>query len=165
MGNRFQRASFAAPFRALEIRAVSSVVRRASVIEDEARRAALDMLSRCGVMPASPPFPDLPPGGREACRERAEAILGRLRHHGIECRYVGGYPWLRQRGKTLPHAWVSLRVPDHGWIEFDGTRDALAPGHIVLGWGHGYDDVAPIAGNLHASGRYRLVSAVSFDPL
>lgn len=166
LGNPIQRLTLSGPLRTLEIRSVSTVARSAAPMDPlESCRAARDVLSRCGVSPAVPPFPDLPRGGREACRLRSEAILQRLRSHGVECRYMAGYPWLGRRGATLPHAWVSLLVPGHGWIELDGLRDELRPGHVVLGWGRGYDDTAPVLGSLHASGRYRLVSSVSFEPL
>ncbi len=166
LGNPIQRVTLTGTFRALEIRSVSTVERSApKSASPESSRAAREALSRCGASPATPPFPALPRDGREGCRLRSESILVRLRSHGFECRYVAGYPWLERRRATLPHAWVSLSVPGHGWIEFDGLRDQIHPGHVVLGWGRGYDDVAPVSGTLHAGGRYRLVSSVSFEPL
>lgn len=164
-GQRAERVTLRAPFRSLEVRAVSTVARTERALTPEAREEALALLSRCGVLPAIPPFPEAPRDGREACRVRAEATLVRLRDHGIVGRYVGGYTWPRQRGRTLPHAWVAIEIPGHGWIEFDASSGALAPGHVVVGWGRGYDDVAPISGSLRARGRYRLVSSVVIEPL
>jgi hypothetical protein len=156
-GNLRHRVALRQSFRALEIVATSTIVRRdpGATVTPEARRAVLDLLSRCGVQSAA----------RGACRELAELSLARLRAHGVPCRYVAGYPLPAQQGRTLPHAWVSLHLGDHGWVDFDGTRDAIAPAHLVLGWGRGYEDVAPISGTLDATGRYRLVSSVTVEPL
>ncbi len=163
-GNAQQRVELGEPFRELEITAVSTVTRPepGAGIAPEAARAALDLLARCGVHPTAPGSPE---PLRGACRSQAESALGRLRAHGVPCRYVAGYPLPQRRSRALPHAWVSLHLTGHGWLDFDGTRGEVTPGHLVLGWGHGYDDVAPISGCLVAGGRFRLVSSVIVDPL
>lgn len=163
-GNVRRRVEIGRPFRALVIEAVSTVARVVS-LDVDLRAAASELLARAGVSPADPAFTEPPRGGREACRLRAEEALARLRARDIACRYVAGYPWPERRGPVLPHAWISVLVPGRGFVEFDPMRGEIAPGHVVLGWGDGYDDTAPVAGTLHASGRYRLSSTVMAEPI
>jgi transglutaminase-like putative cysteine protease len=164
-GNAVERVEIRAPFRALSITAISTVARDPLDLPAAAREAATALLAQAGIHVAVPAFPDAPRGGPGACRAIADAVSKRLAALGIACRYLAGYPLSQRRGRTQPHAWVSFQVPDHGFIEFDGTRGELAPCHAVIGWGNGYDDVAPIAGSLAGSGRYRLSSEVTQELL
>lgn len=160
-GNGRRVIELRGPFTTLEIKAVSTVAR----LPVTGGEGALEILARCGVCPADPPFPEPPRDGREACRIRAEIALERLRAREVPCRYVAGYPWITRRGQVLPHAWIAVEAPGGGFVQYDVMRGELAPGHVVVGWGRGYDDVAPVSGSLQAKGRYRLSSVVVMEPL
>jgi transglutaminase-like putative cysteine protease len=46
-----------------------------------------------------------------------------------------------------PHAWISLYLPDWGWVDLDPTNNMLCgEDHITLAWGRDYGDVTPVKG-------------------
>ncbi|MET0908913.1 MAG: transglutaminase family protein, partial [Ilumatobacteraceae bacterium] len=88
------------------------------------------------------------------CQDFAHLAVGCLRALGLAARYVSGYietepppGEARSIGADASHAWCSVWIPDHGWLDFDPTNGVVAPGrHITVGWGRDYADVAPIRG-------------------
>jgi len=102
---------------------------------------------------------------RGLCRERSERALAALDAAGLECRYVSGYLLSPEHRQTLPHAWLAVRLPRSGWLEYDPTILAPARSHLKLALGRIYEDVAPVSGQLTAAGPYRLVSTVDVEPL
>jgi transglutaminase-like putative cysteine protease len=50
-------------------------------------------------------------------------------------------------GLDASHAWLSVYIPDVGWMDFDPTNNQI-PGeqHIIVAWGRGYGDVTPLKG-------------------
>jgi hypothetical protein len=150
-------------FRTLEISAVSTVERadEGARLAPASRDAVLATLERAGVgRLEAASF-----RGPGACRAGAEAALALLRGAGVEARYVAGYAIPARGARSLPHAWVSILVPGHGFIDFDPTAGVVAPDHVVLGSGAGYDEVAPFSGSLFGSGGYRLSSEVTVESL
>ncbi|MBB5352962.1 transglutaminase-like putative cysteine protease [Haloferula luteola] len=106
------------------------------------------------------------------CQDFAHLMIAALRNLGIPARYVSGYlETLPPPGKPkligadASHAWVSVFVPDHGWIEFDPTNN-LRPGqrHIVVAYGSDYADVSPIRGVTMGGSDHRLRVAVDVNP-
>ncbi len=91
---------------------------------------------------------------RGVCQDFAHLAVGCLRTLGLAARYVSGYietepppgePKLI--GVDASHAWCSLWIPDHGWLDFDPTNGVVAPSrHVTIGWGRDYADVAPVRG-------------------
>jgi transglutaminase-like putative cysteine protease len=91
---------------------------------------------------------------RGVCQDFAHLAVGCLRTLGLSARYVSGYietepppgePKLI--GVDATHAWCSLWIPDHGWLDFDPTNGVVAPSrHVTIGWGRDYADVAPVRG-------------------
>jgi hypothetical protein len=158
-----ERIMIRGTFRTLELVAVSTIARAdpAACLSPSSCEAALTTLERAGVrgLQASSAR------GPGACRAVAEAALATLRGAGVEARYAAGYPVPARGTQSLPHAWVSIMIPNQGWVDFDPTRDTLAPDHVLLGRGAGYDDVAPLAGSLLGSGGYRLSSDVTVEAL
>jgi transglutaminase-like putative cysteine protease len=91
---------------------------------------------------------------RGVCQDFAHLAVGCLRTLGLAARYVSGYietepppgePKLV--GADASHAWCSVWIPDHGWLDFDPTNGVVAPErHVTIGWGRDYADVAPVRG-------------------
>lgn len=91
---------------------------------------------------------------RGVCQDFAHVAVGVLRTLGLAARYVSGYIETdpppgepKTIGADASHAWCSVWVPDHGWLDFDPTNGIMAPSrHVTIGWGRDYADVAPVRG-------------------
>jgi transglutaminase-like putative cysteine protease len=101
---------------------------------------------------------------RGVCQDFAHVAIACLRSLGLAARYVSGYlETLPPPGKPkligadASHAWISLYVPDMGWVDLDPTNNIL-PGesHITLAWGRDYSDVAPVKGVVMGGGSHDL---------
>lgn len=101
---------------------------------------------------------------RGVCQDFAHLAIACLRSLGLAARYVSGYlqtlpPPGRPRlvGADASHAWVSLYVPDSGWVDFDPTNNMPAgESHITVAWGRDYSDVAPVKGVVMGGGTHTL---------
>ena len=88
------------------------------------------------------------------CQDFAHLAVGSLRTLGLAARYVSGYIETdpppgepKSIGADATHAWCSVWVPDHGWLDFDPTNGIVSPArHVTVGWGRDYADVAPVRG-------------------
>jgi transglutaminase-like putative cysteine protease len=96
---------------------------------------------------------------RGVCQDFAHLAIAALRGHGLAARYVSGYLETtppdgadRLVGVDASHAWVSVFVPDLGWLDLDPTND-LVPSdrHITTAWGRDYSDVTPLKGVIYTS--------------
>ncbi len=91
-------------------------------------------------------------GRRGVCQDFAHLAAGCLRSLGLAARYVSGYtetdpPAGAAVGADASHAWCSVWVPQHGWVDFDPTNDHLPINrHVTLAWGRDYGDVTPVRG-------------------
>ena len=91
---------------------------------------------------------------RGVCQDFAHLAVGGLRTLGLAARYVSGYIETdpppgepKSVGADASHAWCSIWIPDHGWLDFDPTNGVVAPSrHVTIGWGRDYADVAPVRG-------------------
>ncbi len=101
---------------------------------------------------------------RGVCQDFSHLTIACLRSLGLAARYVSGYlETLPPPGKPklvgadASHAWVSLYVPDSGWVDLDPTNN-LIPGasHITLAWGRDYSDVVPVKGVVMGGGAHTL---------
>lgn len=102
------------------------------------------------------------------CQDFAHIQLACLRSLGLPARYVSGYLLTRPPegkeklvGSDASHAWVSLWVPDHGWVDLDPTNDVI-PGeeHVTLAWGRDYGDVSPVSGVMFGGGEHQVTVGV-----
>lgn len=95
------------------------------------------------------PLVDVFRSRRGVCQDFSHVMIGGLRSIGLAARYVSGY--LRSGttylGAEASHAWVAVFVPGGGWLDLDPTNDVRpGTGHLTLGWGRDYGDVAPVKG-------------------
>lgn len=98
------------------------------------------------------------------CQDFAHLAISCLRSLGLAARYVSGYlkttpppgaPPLV--GADASHAWISLFVPDAGWVDLDPTNNMIAgESHITLAWGRDYGDVTPVKGVVMGGGVHQL---------
>ncbi len=98
------------------------------------------------------------------CQDFAHLGISCLRSLGLAARYVSGYletapPPGKPKliGADASHAWLSVYVPDAGWVDLDPTNN-LIPGekHITLAWGRDYGDVTPVKGVVMGGGVHTL---------
>jgi transglutaminase-like putative cysteine protease len=88
------------------------------------------------------------------CQDFAHFAIACLRTIGLPARYVSGYletdpppgePKLE--GTDASHAWLSVFVPDAGWLDIDPTNDQVPnERYITTAWGRDYADVTPLKG-------------------
>ncbi len=91
---------------------------------------------------------------RGVCQDFAHLMIGCLRSLGLAARYVSGYldthppPGMPKLvGADASHAWVSVFVPDFGWVDFDPTNGIVPENqHLTVAWARDYDDVGPVRG-------------------
>jgi len=91
---------------------------------------------------------------RGVCQDFAHLTVGCIRSLGLAARYVSGYIETdpppgepKSIGADASHAWCSVWIPDHGWIDIDPTNGLAPPDrHVTAAWGRDYADVAPIRG-------------------
>jgi transglutaminase-like putative cysteine protease len=95
------------------------------------------------------------------CQDFAHLGIACLRSVGLPARYVSGYletdpPPGRPKlhGVDGSHAWLSLLVPEVGWLDIDPTNNQLVDGrYIVTAYGRDYSDVPPMNGVIYTEGK------------
>ena len=101
---------------------------------------------------------------RGVCQDFAHLAISCLRSLGLAARYVSGYletqpppGKVRLVGADASHAWLSLYVPDVGWVDLDPTNNVIPEErHITLAWGRDYGDVTPVKGVVMGGGNHKL---------
>jgi transglutaminase-like putative cysteine protease len=97
---------------------------------------------------------------RGVCQDFAHLMISCLRSTGLAARYVSGYLLTRpppgkprRIGADASHAWVSLFIPEIGWIDLDPTNNVIPSlEHITIGWGRDFSDVTPLRGVINGGG-------------
>lgn len=111
---------------------------------------------------------------RGVCQDIAQIMIAGLRGIGVPAGYVSGFLRTtpppgqpRLEGADAMHAWVRAWCgAQAGWVEYDPTNACLAgAGHVVVGYGRDYDDVAPVAGVLRTSGGQTSTQSVDTRPV
>lgn len=110
---------------------------------------------------------------RGVCQDFAHLEIASLRSLRLPARYVSGYlltrpPEGRERlvGADASHAWLSLWVPEYGWVDLDPTNNLLVgEEHITLGWGRDYGDVSLVKGAIFGGGAHKIEVAVDVTPV
>lgn len=109
---------------------------------------------------------------RGVCQDFTHLFLSCARQHGLPAAYVSGYlltnpppGQTRLRGADAMHAWVSLFVPEVGWVDYDPTNHCfVGASHIVVARGRDYSDVSPTRGVFQGGGGHTLSLAVTVEP-
>jgi transglutaminase-like putative cysteine protease len=107
------------------------------------------------------------------CQDLAHLMIACIRALGLPARYVSGYlltepppGQVKLLGADASHAWLAVYSPGHGWIDLDPTNNLMPEeGHITLGWGRDYGDVAPINGIVNGGGEHLIEVAVDVIPV
>ena len=144
---------------AVEAAAGTTSVRAAIMALGKALHAMMDFDSQATDVDTSPDHAFAQKRG--VCQDFAQIMIGGLRALGIPAAYVSGYlrtdpPSGQPRliGADAMHAWVQAWTGlDGGWLDYDPTNACMAgEGHIRIGFGRDYGDVAPVAGMLRLGG-------------
>jgi transglutaminase-like putative cysteine protease len=109
---------------------------------------------------------------RGVCQDFTHLFLSCVRQQGLPAAYVSGYLLTnpppgqpRLRGADAMHAWVSVFVPEVGWVDYDPTNTCFTGmGHIVVARGRDYTDVSPTRGVFGGGGGHRLSIEVTVEP-
>ena len=110
---------------------------------------------------------------RGVCQDFTHLMISCLRSIGLPARYTSGYLLTRPApgkprrvGADASHAWVSLFIPSHGWVELDPTNN-LRPAveHVTVSWGRDFADVTPLRGIINGGGEQILEVKVTVEPL
>jgi transglutaminase-like putative cysteine protease len=105
---------------------------------------------------------------RGVCQDFAHLEIACLRSLGLPCRYVSGYlltrpPPGRPRlvGADASHAWVSVHLPEFGWLDFDPTNGVMpSTEHVIVACGRDFADVTPVRGVIMGGGEHELTVKV-----
>jgi transglutaminase-like putative cysteine protease len=98
---------------------------------------------------------------RGVCQDFAHLGIACLRSLGLPARYVSGYLETKAApgrekltGVDGSHAWLSVLMPDAGWLDVDPTNDQFAgERHVVTAFGRDYGDVPPLGGVIYTEGK------------
>lgn len=98
------------------------------------------------------------------CQDFALVAISCLRSLGLAARYVSGYletlpPPGKPKlvGSDASHAWISVFIPDCGWVDLDPTNNLIAnETYITVAWGRDYGDVSPVKGVVMGGGIHAL---------
>jgi transglutaminase-like putative cysteine protease len=142
-------------------------------IEELGRRFNTEFTFDATATQVSTPLAEVLETKRGVCQDFTHLLLGCLRQHGLPAAYVSGYLLTapppgqpRLRGADAMHAWVSLHVPEIGWVDYDPTNSCFAgSGHIVVARGRDYADVSPTRGVFTGSYAPILRVEVTVEPI
>jgi transglutaminase-like putative cysteine protease len=106
---------------------------------------------------------------RGVCQDFARVMIAILQARGIDARYVSGYLFCgplenNTARQSASHAWVSVYMPDRGWVDLDPTNNKwVDDDYITLAWGRDYVDVVPVKGMLSGDRRQRIKVSVTIE--
>ncbi len=123
---------------------------------------------KSGYTTISTPLQDVIKIRKGVCQDFAHVAIASLRSVGLAARYVSGYletipPIGKAKlvGADASHAWVSVYIPEYGWVDFDPTNNIFVNDqHITLGWGRDYADIAPVRGVVYSEGKQQMETSV-----
>ena len=132
-----------------------------AAVEDLSRRIHGEFAYTPGATSVNTTLAEVLTARRGVCQDFAHLAIGCLRSVGLAARYVSGYlenvpPDGRSRlvGADMSHAWLSVFVPEVGWVDIDPTNDQFVDTrHVTIGWGRDYGDVPPLKGVIFTEGR------------
>lgn len=142
-------------------------------VEDLNKRIFTDFKYMPLTTTISTPISEVLEKRRGVCQDFAHLMIACLRSMGIPSRYVSGYlrtipPVGKPRlvGADASHAWISVFVPGHGWLDFDPTNGRIpSDEHITVAWGRDYSDISPIRGIMLGGSGQTLRVSVDVEPI
>ncbi|MCA1940976.1 MAG: transglutaminase family protein [Caenispirillum bisanense] len=120
------------------------------------------------------PLADVLKARRGVCQDFAHLQIACLRALGLPARYVSGYVLTRSldeiekalEGGDASHAWISVYLPDGGWVDVDPTNDKLPTReHVTIAWGRDFGDVSPLKGVMMGGGAHTVSVGVTVAPV
>ena len=110
---------------------------------------------------------------RGVCQDFAHLMIAAVRAAGLSARYCSGYiltqpPEGSERllGADASHAWVSVFLPDLGWVQLDPTNNVVCSDqHVLVATGRDYSDVTMLRGAVTGGGEHRLHVGVTMLPI
>ena len=142
-------------------------------VQDLVKRIHTDFRYDVHATQVSTPVAEVMEARRGVCQDFAHVAIGCLRSLGLAARYVSGYlltrpPPGRPRlvGADASHAWISVFLPDHGWVDFDPTNNLIpVDEHVTVAFGRDFADVTPIRGVILGGGQHQVSVSVDVRPL
>ena len=139
---------------------------------DLTRRIHSEFTYEKGATTVDTPVQDVLRDKRGVCQDFAHLQIACLRSIGLAARYVSGYletnPAPGQEkmiGADGSHAWLSIYIPDIGWVDLDPTNNLIPAGrHITVAWGRDYGDVTPVRGIVMGGGTHTMLVTVDVMP-
>jgi transglutaminase-like putative cysteine protease len=129
-------------------------------VADLASRIHRDFLYKPGATSVHTTLEEVLDQREGVCQDFAHLAIACVRSVGLAARYVSGYletdpppgrPKLQ--GADVSHAWMSVFLPDAGWIDVDPTNDQLVSDrYVTTAWGRDYGDVPPLKGVIYTEG-------------
>lgn len=107
------------------------------------------------------------------CQDFAHLAIACIQAMGLPARYVSGYietiaPEGKEKlaGVDASHAWLSVYIPEAGWVDFDPTNNKIPDDqYITIGWGRNYFDIVPLKGVIMSSNAHDLKVSVDVKRL
>lgn len=126
-------------------------------LEELCRRLRDEFEFAPGVTTVSTPVDEVLARRAGVCQDFAHLTISGLRGLGLATRYVSGYletmpPPGHDRliGSDVSHAWVSVFVPQVGWVDLDPTNGQFVNArYVTVAWGRDYTDVPPLKGVIY----------------
>ena len=131
-----------------------------TAIHDLTKRIYTDFEFKSGFSDITTPIETIYKERKGVCQDFATLAISILRAYNIPTRYASGYiqthPEKGQEklfGADASHAWFSVYLGKHGWIDFDPTNNKIPnEEYILLGYGRDYNDITPLKGVVQSSG-------------
>lgn len=109
---------------------------------------------------------------RGVCQDFAHLMIGALRAQGIAARYASGYILTmpppgspRLVGADASHAWVSVYLPGHGWVDVDPTNNLVCGDqHVCVAYARDFSDISMLSGAVTGGGEHTVAVEVTMQP-
>ncbi|TAH24952.1 MAG: transglutaminase family protein [Cytophagales bacterium] len=126
---------------------------------------------KSGATTISTPIEEVMLSRKGVCQDFAHITVACLRSMGLAARYVSGYietippPGIEKLvGADASHAWVSVYIPEYGWVDFDPTNNIFVNNqHITLAVGRDYEDITPVRGVVYSEGEQEMETIVDVN--
>ena len=121
----------------------------------------------------STPVEEVLANRRGVCQDFAHLMIAAIKSTGLPACYASGYiltqpPPGKERlvGADASHAWISVYVPDLGWIDVDPTNNLVCGDqHVRVAYGRDYNDVSMLSGAVTGGGEHQIKVEVTVQPV